>query len=118
MSHTNPRSNNAIWCNNACVGIAYLHDELYLLSLCEKVNFVCNVNVANDSGSENVEKKRKRTHDTSSKLCHYRLGHISTGRIESLVKNEILPPLECSDSEQCVDCGKGKYVKQIKKCAK
>jgi hypothetical protein len=40
------------------------------------------------------------------------------GRIESPVKNEILPPLEFSDLEQCVDCVKGKYVKQIKKGAK
>jgi hypothetical protein len=40
------------------------------------------------------------------------------GRIESLVKNEICPPLEFSDLEQCVDCVKGKYVKQIKIIAK
>src|SRR4051812_21172469 len=39
------------------------------------------------------------------------------GRIESLVKNDILPPLEFSDIEQCIDCIKGKYVKQIKKGA-
>jgi hypothetical protein len=45
------------------------------------------------------------------------LGHISRGRIERLVKNEILPPLEFSDIEQCIDCIKGKYVKQIKKGA-
>ena len=38
-------------------------------------------------------------------------------RIERLVKNEILPPLEFSDIEQCIDCIKGKYVKQIKKGA-
>jgi hypothetical protein len=83
----------------------------------EKINSVCDVNVhvANDSESEHVQKKRKRTHDMSSKLWHYRLGHISRGRIESLVKNEILPPLEFFDLEQCVDCVKGKYVKQIKK---
>jgi hypothetical protein len=64
---------------------------------------------------ECIKEKKKRTHDTSSKLWHYRLGHISRGRIESLVKNEILPPLEFSNLEQCVDCVKGKYVKQIKK---
>jgi hypothetical protein len=101
----------AIWCNNACVGIAYLHDELYLLSLREKVDSVCDVNVANDSRSESVQKKTKRTHDTSSKLWHYRLGHTSRGRIESLIKNEILAPLEFSHLEQCVDCVKGNYVK-------
>jgi hypothetical protein len=38
--------------------------------------------------------------------------------MESLVKNEILLPLEFSDLEQCVDCVKGKYVKQIKKGVK
>jgi hypothetical protein len=39
------------------------------------------------------------------------------GRIENLVKNDILPLLEFSDIEQCIDCIKGKYVKQIKKGA-
>ena len=40
------------------------------------------------------------------------------GRIERLVKSEILPQLEFSDLEQCVECIKGKFVKQIKKGAK
>jgi hypothetical protein len=66
--------------------------------------------------SNKEQKKRKRTHD-SSKLWHFQLGHISRGRIESLVKNDILPPLEFSDREQCIYCIKGKYVKQIKKGA-
>ena len=48
-------------------------------------------------------------------MWHCRLGHISRGIIERLVKNEILPPLEFSDIEQCIDCIKGKFVKQIKK---
>jgi hypothetical protein len=34
----------AIWFKDACVGIALLHDKLYLLSLREKVHSVCNVN--------------------------------------------------------------------------
>jgi hypothetical protein len=63
----------------------------------------------------NANRKRKRTQDASSKLWHYRLGHISRGRIERLVKNEILPPLEFSDLEQCRECIKGKYIKKIKK---
>jgi hypothetical protein len=33
-----------IWFKDACVGIALLHDELYLLSLREKVHSLCNVN--------------------------------------------------------------------------
>jgi hypothetical protein len=34
----------AIWFKDACVGIALLHNELYLLSLREKVHSVCNMN--------------------------------------------------------------------------
>jgi hypothetical protein len=35
------------------------------------------------------------------------------GRIERLVNNDILPPLEFSDFEQCRECIKGKYAKKI-----
>jgi hypothetical protein len=31
----------AIWFKDACVGVALLHKEIYLLSLCEKVHSVC-----------------------------------------------------------------------------
>jgi hypothetical protein len=43
------------------------------------------------------------------------LGHISRGRIERLVKEEILEPLDFTDLEKCIDCIKGKFVKKIKK---
>jgi hypothetical protein len=102
----------AIWFNNACMGVALLHNELYLLSQREKLYSVCQVN-EHVSVSDKEQKKRKRTHD-SLKLWHYRLGHISRGRIERLVKNYIIPQLEFLDIEQCIDCIKGKYVKQIK----
>jgi hypothetical protein len=72
----------------------------------------------NDSTSANVTKKWKRIDDASSKLWHCRLGHISRGRIERLIKESILPHLEFSDLEQCVDCIKEKYVKKIKKDVK
>ena len=48
----------------------------------------------------------KRAYDALSKLWHYRSGHISRGRIERQVKNDILLPLELSE------CIKGKYVKK------
>jgi len=51
-------------------------------------------------------------------LWHCRLGHISRGRIERLVKTDILPPLELLELDQCIDCIKGKYVKKIKKNVK
>jgi transposase InsO family protein len=38
--------------------------------------------------------------------------------MEHLVKGSILPPLEFSDLEQCIDCIKGKFTKKIKKDAK
>ena len=108
-----------LWFDNNCVGDAFLHNELYVLSMRDKVYFVydANVNVI-ASLSVNVNRKRKRTQVESLKLWHCRLGHISRGRMERLVKNEILPPLEFSDLEQCIECIKGKFVKQIKKGAK
>jgi hypothetical protein len=81
------------------------------------VNSICNNNT-NVFSSTVAKRKRKRAHDASSKLWHCCLGHISRGGIERLIKNEILPPLEFSDSEQCIECIKGKFVKKIKKNAK
>jgi hypothetical protein len=46
------------------------------------------------------------------------LGPHFEGEIERLIKKSILPPLEFSDFEQCINCIKGKFVKQIKKNAK
>ena len=84
-----------------------------MLSLRENVNSVCDVN-ENVSSSNNGNKKRKRAHDALSKLWHCRLGHISRGRIERQVKNDILTPLELSDLKQCRKCIKGKYIKKSK----
>jgi hypothetical protein len=103
--------------NNEYINLAFLQGELYLLSLHENVNSVCDVN-DHVSSSENINRKQKRTHDASSKLWHCCLGHILRERIEKRVKNEILPPLEFSDLEQCIECIKGNYVKKIKKDAK
>jgi hypothetical protein len=65
-----------IICNNDSVGIALLKQGLYLLSLHEYVNYVCDVN-DNVPSSMDSNRKRKRTQDASSKLWHYHLGHIS-----------------------------------------
>jgi hypothetical protein len=54
--------------------------------------------------------------ETSSKLCHCHLGHISRGGgVECIIKEEILAPLDFIDLDHWVDCIKGKYVKHIKK---
>jgi hypothetical protein len=78
------------------------------------------VNEISDTPPETSKQgaKRKRNDDeVSSKLWHFRLGHISRGRIKRLVKEEILQPLDFTDLEKCVDCIKGKFVKKIKKDA-
>jgi len=63
-----------------------------------------------------INHKRKRgNNETSSKLWHSHLGHISKGRIECLIREEILPKLDFSNLDQCIDCIKGKFAKQIKK---
>ena len=103
--------------NNKCVDLAFRQDKLYLLSLSKNVNDVSTEH-ENVSSSMNASNKRKRVHDTSLKLWHCRLGHISRGRIERLIKKSILPSLEFSDLEQCIDCIKRKYVKKIKKDVK
>jgi hypothetical protein len=37
------------------------------------------------------------------------------GKIERLIKDDILIPLDFSNSDYCIDCIKGKYAKQVKK---
>ena len=56
--------------------------------------------------TENYSKNEwhKRAQDASSKLWHCHSSHISRGRIERLVMNDIFPPLELSDLEQCREC--------------
>jgi hypothetical protein len=36
--------------------------------------------------------------------------------IERLIKDDILHLLDFSNSGYCIDCIKGKYAKQVKKC--
>jgi hypothetical protein len=69
---------------NKVVGLVFRQDKLYMLSMHENVNVVCNdedvVCKEKGSSSTNVSSKRKRCDDaTSAKLWHYRLGHISRG---------------------------------------
>jgi hypothetical protein len=102
------------------VGLAFRQDKIYMLSMHENVNVVCNDEnvVWNEQvfSSTNVSSKCKRCDDaTLAKLWHYRLCHISRGRIERLIKDDILIPLDFSNSDYCIDCIKGKYAKQVKK---
>jgi hypothetical protein len=82
--------------NDEVVGRAFRHDKLYLFSIKDSINIISSENNVNVSSAKN---KRKRIDDISSKLWHRRLGHISRGEIERLVKESILPPLEYLDFE-------------------
>nr|AAV24758.1 putative polyprotein [Oryza sativa Japonica Group] len=100
--------------DNKEVGLADGQEQLYQISVCDATYNV------DSSLNANVSTKRKHNdNETSSKLWHYRLGHISRGRIERLIKENILYPLDFSDADidHCIDCIKGKYSKQIKKGA-
>jgi len=78
------------------VGLGHLQGGLYLHSLDNDYSAI-NVN--------DVSHKRKRDDEASSKLWHYRLGHILGGRIEHLIREEILHSLDLSNiDQQCVDC--------------
>jgi hypothetical protein len=89
----------------------FMHENVNVV--CNDENIVCKEKV---SSSTNVSSKRKRRDDaTSAKLWHYRLGHISKGRIERLIKEDILHLLDFSSSDYCIDCIKGRYAKQVKK---
>jgi len=64
---------------------------------------------------QNVCTKCSLMDERSAYLWHKHLGHISKERIQKLIKNEILPDLDFTDLNVCVDCIKGKQTKHTKK---
>ena len=60
--------------------------------------------------SSNYVIKRKLTNENSSMLWHMRLGHILNHRIQRIVLEEILDPLDFSDFQVCIECIKGKQT--------
>ena len=76
--------------NESNVGLAIRQDKLYLISTNDAINNVVST----------PDNKRKRNdNETSSKLWHYRLCHISRGRIERLIKENILHSLVFDDEK-------------------
>jgi hypothetical protein len=95
--------------DNKVVCFAPRQGMLYMLSLNDfPVMNVCDV-------INKQQKNNASDNETSSKLWHCRLSHILRERMEHLIKEEILTPLDFTDLDQCVDYIKGKYVKHIKK---
>jgi hypothetical protein len=97
--------------NTIFIGSGNLCDGLYKLNL--------NSHLAESllTLHHNVGYKRSLINENSSILWHRRLGHISKEILERLVKDEILPNLDFTDFDVCVDCIKGKQTKHTKKGA-
>ena len=55
-----------------------------------------------------------RLNEKSSILWHKRLRHISRQRMKRLIKDEILPDIDFSYIDTCVDCIKGKLTTKIR----
>jgi len=92
------------------VGSDILSNCLYLLNL----EFVYVVQRQSDICSD-VCSKRGRPIETSSMLCHRRLGHISKERMKRLINKNNLHNLNFSNFDRCVDCVKGKLTAKTKK---
>ena len=63
----------------------------------------------------NVGTKHNLVHERFAFLWHKHLGSISREKMERLIKNEILPDLDFTDLNICMDCIKGKQIKHTKK---
>lgn len=96
--------------NNIGFNIFYKSSHICTGSLC---NGMFKFKLNKRENIFNVEKEVSSP-KSSSNLWHKRLGHIFKPRMELLVKNHILHPLNFNDFEFCVDCVKGKLVNKRK----
>ncbi|KAG7578785.1 Zinc finger CCHC-type [Arabidopsis thaliana x Arabidopsis arenosa] len=98
----------SLYRNDYLYGSGTLFDSLYRFNLDAKFS----------ESLFNIESqgiKRSASNESSAFLWHQRLGHISKERIMRLVNNDILPQLDFSDLNVCIDCIKGKQTKHIVK---
>ena len=95
----------SLYLNSNIIGTGSLYgfDNLYLLNIIASYYETLHVS---SHGT-----KRKLTNENSTTLWHKRLGHISKNRIERHMSNGILDSLEFTDFTICVECIKGKQIK-------
>eukprot|EP00253_Pinus_taeda_P017328 PITA_17328 len=89
-------------------GILSSYDNLYFLD----------IDTSHSEALHKDNRKRKLTCEKSATLWHKRLGHISMKRVERLVSNDILQPLDFTNLSDCVNCIKGKQTNKRKYDAK
>lgn len=101
-------------------GIKISHDSRYLAS----ASFVNDYWMLDCSYSkeimlvenaQNVLNKKRKISENSAYLWHRRLAHISKERLQRLVKENLLPALDFSDLDTCIECVKGKLTKSRNK---
>jgi len=97
--------------HNHLIGTSVLCDDLHKL----KLDGLYDVTIL--TLYYNVGTKHSLVNEQSAFLWYKRLGHISRKRMEKLIKDEILPDLDFTDLNICVDCTKGKQTKHTKKGA-
>ena len=108
--------------NSLCVGSA-LRVNGYLQVQCSIENsqtvYAIENSSLNAASSVDATAGIKRTifNEKSAYLWHRRLGHISKDRLKTLVKNKMLPELDFSDLNECVECYKGKMTNLNRKGA-
>ncbi|CAL1397367.1 unnamed protein product [Linum trigynum] len=91
--------------NSVLIGTGPLIDNLYMLDVISSHNEIL------QTSSRGTKQK---FNENSAALWHKRLGHISKQRIQRLVSDGILEPLDLADFEVCIECIKGKRT-NIKK---
>ena len=69
------------------------------LVICKSI-FICSLDDYSVMNVNDVTHKHKRDDEASLKLWHNRSGHISRGRIERLIREEILLSLNLSELDQ------------------
>ena len=86
--------------DDVCFGIAHLVNGLYVLDTSEHVLSV-----------EHDKKKRKLSHESTTLMWHYRLGHINERRIKRLQNVGLLDQFAFEPIDTCEFCVMGKMTK-------
>ena len=83
-------------------------DGLYILT--PDKHELYNSELDNDSHVKSLKRKFSSTSDAY--LWHLHLSHINSNRIQRLIKDGLLEPLDFDDFPVCESCLKGKIIKQ------
>ena len=87
--------------NSNFIGTGSLIDNLYMLDT---------VTFNNEILNSDAKGTKRKLNENSAILWHKRLGHISKERIQRLVNDGILDPLDLTDFQVCIECIKGKQT--------